>query len=322
MGGGRGGRAIVFRGALSTRPRLLFTALGLLSPGMLWLVLLLAVPSFLMLGLAFATRGPFGEIIFWEPGADGQVVWQLTLQNFKKLAGYGIMGWSADYLWIFYRTLVMATLTTFFTIIVAYAMAFFIAARAPRWRYGWLILVTIPLCTNLVIRTYGWQLVLAPELPLARLAAWLHLIDEGMALHPSSFAMYLGMISSSLPFAVLPLYTNVERLDWSIVEAAKDLYASPWMTFRHAILPQTTPGLTVATILTFIPAMGVMVIPEMLGGGKNLLIGNLIQQQFMSARNYPLGAAISFGLILLTFLGLHLHRRLTRSDPSRGGNWL
>ena len=191
----------------------------------------------------------------------------------------------------------------------AYPLAFFIATRPTRTRYLWLALVVIPLCTNLVIRTYAWMLLMSQQMPLAKLAVQLRWIPPDTGLYPSSGAVYVGMISSFLPFAVLPLYTSVERLDWSIVEAASDLYADRFRVFVHGILPQTLPGLTVAIILTFIPAMGVFVVSDLLGGAKYMLVGNLIQQQFGSSRDWPFGAAISLGLMLLTLAGLFVMRR-------------
>ncbi|MBI1783626.1 ABC transporter permease, partial [Candidatus Sumerlaeota bacterium] len=159
-------------------------------------------------------------------------------------------------------------------------------------------------CTNMVIRTYAWQLILSNQLWPARLAAHLGWIPEGTSLYPSAFAVYLGMIANSLPFAVLPLYTSVERMDWSLAEAARDLYAGRRRVFLHAILPQTLPGLTTAIILTFIPALGIFVIPDLLGGSKYMLVGNLIQQQFGSSRDWPFGAAVSLGLMALTLAGM------------------
>ena len=117
------------------------------------------------------------------------------------------------------------------------------------------------------------------------------------------------MVTSYLPFTVLPIYTNIERMDWSIVESAQDLYASRWRIFTQAILPQTLPGLSVALILTFIPALGSFVVPDLLGGAKFMLLGNLIQQEFNAARDWPFGAAVSFGLMLLTLAGLFALRR-------------
>jgi spermidine/putrescine transport system permease protein len=149
----------------------------------------------------------------------------------------------------------------------------------------------------------------SPDLPLAKLASSLHLVEAGSALYPSAFAVYLGMLSAFLPFVVLPLYSSVERMDMSLLEAAQDLYASRFRVFIHAILPQTLPGLTVSVILTFVPAMGMFVVPDILGGGKFLMVGNLIQQQFGSSRDWPYGAALSLVLVLLTLVGLRFYRR-------------
>ncbi len=305
---------LVWYGQWTTRRRLLMRGWGCLGGGMLWLGLFLVLPCLMLVALAFATRGPYGEVIFAERGPDGHLVWRLTLDHFRKLAGFGVLGWSADYLWILLRTLWMAGLTTLACVLLAYPIAFFLAARSTRWRYFWLVLVVVPLCTNLVIRTYAWQLIFAPQWPAARLAAWLGLIAQGDAIYPGRLAVYIGMVTSGLPFAVLPIYTNVERLDWSLVEAAQDLYGSSWRVLRHAILPQTWPGLAVALIITFIPAMGVFLVPDLLGGAKQMYLGSLIQQQFGPSRNFPLGAAISLVLVLLTLGGL----RLFQSRGQRG----
>lgn len=261
----------------------------------LWLIALLIIPMTALVVVSFASRGTYGEI-----------VWQFSVNNFRRLAGYGYFEWTPDYLLILARSVWVALITTLFSIVLSYPLAFYIASRPAKSRYLWLALVIIPLCTNLVIRTYAWMLILAQQMPPAWIAQKLGLIGPEEALYPSPFAVYLGMISSFLPFATLPLYTSVERLDWSIIEAAQDLYASKWGVFWHAILPQTMPGLTVATVLTFIPAMGMFVVPDILGGAKYMLVGNLIQQQFGSSRDWPFGAAVSLGLMTLTLIGLFI----------------
>lgn len=265
------------------------------------------LPSIALVAVAFAQRGAYGE-----------VSWHFTMRNFHRLLGYGLFGWSADYLLILLRSVWIAFLTTVFGVLLSYPLAFFIASRKDRARYFWLALVIVPFCTNLVIRTYAWQLFLSNQMPLARLAHQLGWLPDDMALYPGSVGVYLGMVSSFLPFAALPLYTSVERLDWSVVEAAQDLYASRWRIFLHAILPQTIPGLTVAIILTFIPAMGVFVVPDLLGGAKQMLVGSLIQQQFGASRDWPFGAAISMALMALTLIGLFLLRRSGYNEPAGG----
>jgi spermidine/putrescine transport system permease protein len=161
----------------------------------------------------------------------------------------------------------------------------------------------------MVIRTYSWLLILAPELPFAKLAGFLGILPEGSPLYPNAFAVYIGMVSMFLPFVALPLYASVERLDWTLVEAAQDLYASKIRVFTQTILPQTLPGLSVGIVLTFVPAMGMFVVPDMLGGAKYMLVGNLIQQQFGTSRDWPFGSAVSMGLMALTMISLYLYRR-------------
>ncbi len=292
---------IIWHGRLTTPRRLLATGAACAGGGLLWLVFFLVLPSLLVGGLAFAGRDPYG-----------QVEWDFTLGNFQRLLGFGALGWSPNHFYIFARSAWLALVVTALSIALAYPLAFFMAGMGRRLRVVALALAAIPLCTNLIIRTYAWELLLSPQLPPAQLAAWLGLIDPEEALYPGALGVYLGMISYSLPFAVLPLYTNVERLDWSLVEAARDLYAPGWRVFFWVILPQTLPGLSAAAILTFVPALGMFVISDRLGGASFMLVGNLIQQQFSASRDYPFGAAISLVLILLTLGGLYRYRRQKR----------
>lgn len=290
--------AVIWYGHLTSRLRLRAVGTALCVLGVAWLMIFLVLPCLVLIALAFAQRTAYGD-----------VEWAFTVENFTRLAGWGVFGWSADYLRIFGRSVVVATITSILCIVLAYPLAFFIAARPPRTRYLWLMLVIIPLCTNLVIRTYAWMLIFAPQLPFARAAAWLGWIEPGAGLYPSVFAVYVGMLTSACPFAVLPIYANVERMDWSLIDAAKDLYSSRLRIITHAILPQTLPGLYVAVILTFVPAMGMFVVPDLLGGAKYMLVGNLIQQQFDVSRDKPFGAAISAVLVALTLLSLFFVRR-------------
>jgi spermidine/putrescine transport system permease protein len=291
-------RLLVWYGELATTRRLTARGLLLLAVPLVWILVLLVAPLAAMVAWAFAARGPAGE-----------VVWVLGLDNFRRLAGWDAFGWTGSYLVILANTLVISTVTTLITIALAYPLAFFIARRSRRTRYLWLALVIVPFCTNLVIRTYAWMQLLGSQMPLARAAQALGLVQPGAGLYPSTFALYLGMVTNSLPFAVLPLYTNVERLDWAIVEASRDLYSGPLRVFAHAILPQTLPGLVAAVILTFIPDMGAFVIPDLLGGGKTWMLGNLIQHQFGVSRDFPFGSAVSLVLTLLTLVGMRILRR-------------
>ena len=286
-------RSFINHGHLTTPINATWRAVLLSGGALSWLILFLVLPGLLVGVLAFASRGDYG-----------QLVWSFTTDNFTRLAGWGIFGWSADYLIILARSLWQAALCTSLALLLAFPLAFVIAVQKPRWRYLLLALVTIPFCTNLVIRTYGWVLLFSNNLPPAQFAQWLGWIEPGAGIAPSAFAVIIGMVNAVLPFAILPLYPSVERLDWSLVEAARDNYAGKWRTFRHAIMPQVWPGLSAAFILTFIPAIGMFVVSDLLGGAKYMLVGNLIQQQFGASRDWPFGAAICLVLILLTLLGL------------------
>ena len=297
---------IIWYGELTSVRSLLKRGLLFLSPGIAWLLVFLVLPGLVLVAVSFASRGSYGELI-----------WSFSFENYSRLAGFGMFGWTADYLTIVWRSIVVAFFTSLISVLLSYPLCFFIAARPERTRFLWLTMLIIPFWTNMVIRSYSWFLILAPELPFAKFAAMLGIIPEGSPLYPSILAVYLGMVSLYLPFVALPLYSSVEKLDWSLVEAAQDLYASRSRIFLHAILPQTLPGLSVGIILTFVPAMGMFVVPDLLGGAKYMLIGNLIQQQFSTSRDWPFGAAISMGLMVLTMGSLYFYRK-----KSRGGTIL
>lgn len=286
-------RIIIVDGKPTTRLRVWLSGLGLVSTGFLWLFCFLVGPLMALAILAFASRGDYGEVI-----------WNFTTDNFWRMMGYDLFGWSSNNLLIIIRSLMLAGCTTFLCLLLGFPLAFWIASRPQRWRPLLIAMVMIPACINLVIRTYAWQLILGNQAPPAQFAQWCGFIPLNTALYPSSGAVYLGMISAMLPFAVLPLYTSVERVDWSVVEASRDLYGGSWRTFRHGILSQTTPGLIAATILTLIPSLGMFVVSDLLGGSKYMLIGNLIQQQFGAAADWPFGAMLGLGLIIASLVSL------------------
>jgi spermidine/putrescine transport system permease protein len=271
---------------------------SLMGPGIVWLLIFLAVPAACLIILSLARRGGFGEI-----------EWIFSLDNYKRLAGYGLFGWSPDYLIILGRSLTVGFITTILCLLLAYPLTFYIATRPPKIRTWLLFLLMVPFWTNVVVRTYAWQLILSPQLPPAQIAAFFGFIKPGTPLFPGFLATYLGMVSTFLPFMALPLYSSVERLNWELLEAARDLYASRVQVFTQAILPQTRPGLTVGVIVTFVPAMAMFVVTDLLGGSRYMLIGNLIQQQFGQSRDWPFGAALCLALMLLTMIGLMLYRR-------------
>lgn len=292
---------LVWYGELTTQRNLARRGLGFLGAGILWLLVFLVLPGLVLILVSFITRGGYG-----------QLVWNFTFENYKRFLGFSVFGWTMDYIIIMWRSVWVAFMSTLICVILSYPLAFFICSRPEKKRYIWLTLIIVPFWTNMVIRTYAWLLILAPEMPLAKLASFMKLIPPETPLYPSAFAVYMGMVSIFLPFVTLPLYSSVERLDWSLVEAAQDLYASKLRIFMQAILPQTLPGLTVGVILTFVPTMGMFVVPNLLGGSKYMLVGNLIQQQFGTSRDWPFGSAISMALMVLTMVSLQLYRRRSK----------
>ncbi len=288
--------AIAFRGEVATPRSLLRRALGLAAPALAWILVFLIAPLCLVLAVAFCGRGDYG-----------QIEWRFTLDNLGRALGFAANGFSDVNLRIAARTLWLSAGTTAVCLALAFALSLVIATRRPGLRALLLAAVMIPFGTNLVIRTYGWQLLLAGKGPLAPIAVALGLSEPGLSLYPSPLAVWIGMIAALAPFAVAPLYAVVERLDWSLVEAARDLNAGRWRVLRHAVLPQIAPGLTAAAVLTFIPALGMFVVSDLLGGAKHMLIGNLVQQQL--ARDWPYGAALGLWLIVATLAALALARR-------------
>jgi spermidine/putrescine transport system permease protein len=269
------------------------------GPGVAWIVIFLLLPLLAIVAMSFLGRGAYG-----------QVQWSFTLSNFKRLAGFGAFGFDPLYLRVMLRSLWLALGTVALCAAASFPLAFFIAGLPRQPKQVALMLVVIPFWTNLLVRTYAWQIVLSGRGWLARAAGVLGLIGPGEALFPSAFAVFIGMTCDYLPFMVLPLYASVEKIDWTIAEAASDLGASPRQVFRHALLPQVMPGFVAGAILVFVPATGQFVIPDLLGGAKTVLLGNAIQQQFGSSRDWPFGSAIACVSMVLVLAGLWLYARV------------
>lgn len=281
-----------------TRSRELLRSAMTSGPGILWVCTFLLAPLLAVAAIAFLTRGPYGEV-----GSP------ITLQNFRRLLGFGLFGFDPLYPVIILRSLALAAGTTVACVVAAFPLAFFIAALPARFKNVALTLVIVPFWTNLLIRTYAWQILLGPEGAITRVAASVGIIRSGEPLYPGLFAISLGMLCAYLPFLVLPLYTAIEKLDWSIAEAAMDLGADGPRVFRHAILPQVAPGLVAGVILVFIPATGQFVIPDLLGGAKTALLGNAIQQQFGPSRDWPFGSALALVGMAVVMIGLWIYAR-------------
>lgn len=276
----------IHEGRATTRGSMIRSGLLLSLPALSWLGAFLALPTAALAVLAFARRGSYGS-----------VEWVFSLDNFRRILGWGLFGWSSDNLQILVRSGVFAALTTLLCLALALPMSFWVVDRSKRSRLVLLALVTAPSCVNLVIRTYAWMLLLGSQSPPLRLLRLAGLVGADTSLYPGAAAVQLGMVSCMLPFAVLPLYASVERLNWSLVEVARDLYAGSLRTFRHGILPQIFPGLVASVVMTAIPSLGMFVVSDLLGGARTMLVGNLVQQQFGMASDWPFGAMA--GLVLV-----------------------
>ena len=273
-------------------------ALAGLLPGLTWLSLFFFLPLALILAASFLSRSDLGEIS--RP---------FTLENYQRLAGFGVFGFDPLYPQIILRSLGLGAATAAGCVLAAMPLAFFIARLPRRWKPVGLTLVVIPFWTNLLIRTYAWQILLAADGWITQGLAAVGLLPAGAALYPGTSAVLLAMVCDYLPFLVLPLYASVEKLDWSLAEAAADLGADRIRVFWHALLPQLRPGLVAGVILVFLPASGQFVIPDLLGGGRTFLLGNAVQQQFGSSLDWPFGSAIAALGLATVLVGLWVQSR-------------
>lgn len=281
---------------------------------------LLVAPALVV--LAFAASGPLLIVLvysFLTPGDYGGVVWSFSTEGWFKVVFHrdifdDTLGLADAHLSILWRSVQLSFLTTLLTFFFGFPTAYFIATRPAKNRELWLFLITIPFWTNLLIRTFAIMEVIRAEGLINQLLLGLSIIEEPIQMLYTDFAILLGMTYVYLPLMVLPLYASMEKLDFRLVEAAYDLYATRFQALRRVIIPAVKPGIIAGAILVFIPSLGAYVTPRVLGGGKNLMLGNLIELQFGQGRNWPLGAALSITLLLIVMVALITYVRNT-SDP-------
>ena len=227
--------------------------------------------------------------------------------------------WADAHLSIFARTVLLSVLATALTLVLGFPTAWFIATRPKRDRSFWLFLITVPFWCNLLVRTFAIMELIRNEGVINSLLRWAGLIEQPIQMLYTDFAVGLGMAYVYLPLMVLPLYASIEKLDFRLIEAAYDLYATPWRALTRVILPLVRPGVVAGSILVFIPALGAYVVPRILGGGKRMMISNLIDLQFGQGRNWPLGASLSLLLMLIVTAALLIYVRQTgREAPGHG----
>ena len=275
---------------LRRRPAL--AAWLLLAPAALWLILFFILPLLIVIVYSFLGRGTYGGVI-----------WEFTLENVQRV-------FDKLYLHTFFRSSYIALLTTIICLILGYPLAYFIATRPKERRNTLLLALMIPFWTNFLIRTYAWLTLLRTNTGLINVGLMsAGLIKDPLPLFGNDFAIVLGLVYGWLPDMVLPIYAALERLDHSLLEAANDLYAPPASAFWRVTWPLSLPGVVAGSMLVFIPSLGAFVTPAILGGGKSLMIGNIISNQFLAAHDWPFGAALSTLMMALMLFATIIYFR-------------
>jgi spermidine/putrescine transport system permease protein len=269
--------------------------LGLLSPSLLWLGIFFVLPFVIIVIYSFLTRG-----------TTGNVVWRFNIQNYIRLFSDSI------YLQVFARSVWIGFLTTLGCLLLGYPLALFIVQRTPRWRTILILLILIPFWTNFLVRTYAWMVILNNNGLINTVLRGLGIGE--LTLINTEGAVLLGLLYGELPFMVLPIYASLDRFDFTLLEAAQDLGANRWRSFVRVMLPLTMPGIVAGSVLVFIPTVGQFVVSDLLGGAKVALLGNLLQQQFKAAQNWPFGSAIAIICMVVLVVGVMVYLRTTTEE--------
>ena len=275
----------------------------LCTPALIVLAVGASGPLLIMLIYSFLKAGPYGGVI-WESSIEGWFGVFLKRDIFD-----GTISIATAHLSILWRSVNLSVQSTLLALVLGFPTAYFIATRPPQTRNLWLFLITIPFWTNLLIRTFAIMQVIRDQGIINNLLIGWGLIESPIEMLYTDFAIMLGMTYVYLPLMVLPLYASIEKLDFRLVEAAYDLYATRLKVLWRVIIPLVRPGIVAGSILVFIPSLGAYVTPRVLGGGKHLMLGNLIELQFGQGRNWPLGAALSIFLLVVVMGALLIYVR-------------
>lgn len=257
--------------------------------------------------------GPLAIMIvtsFLAPGLYGGVEWTWYPHNYGRILGFAdpmFEDFDPIYIAIFLRSLKIAAMTVVATLLVCYPAAFCISRLSDRWKNFCLFLITLPFFTSLIVRLFIWVLILRPTGLVNEVLLGTGVVARPLDLIYTDGAIILGMVYVFIPFMFMPVYASVEKLDWTLVRASLDLGAGPIRTFLRIILPLTAPGIAGGAVIVFIPALGNFVVPAILGGAKVMMLGNLIEQQFLAARNWPFGAALAMMVMTVMLVLLFIH---------------
>ena len=263
-----------------------------------WLLLFFAIPFVIVLKIAFSTTvlgiPPYAPLIEWT--GDQALAIRLNLANFAFLLS------DALYVNAYLYSVKVAGISTLLCLLLGYPMAYGIARASPAWRNVLLMMVILPFWTSFLLRVYAWIGILRTDGLLNDLLLMLRIIDEPLVMLQTDFAVYIGIVYSYLPFMVMPLYANLEKMDLTLLEAAADLGCRPWKAFLRITLPLSVAGIVAGSMLVFIPAVGEFVIPELLGGPDQLMIGRVLWNEFFNNRDWPVASAVAVAMLVLLVL--------------------
>ena len=267
-----------------------------LVPTYVIMICFLIIPIFIVIAVSFATKGPYGGFEY-----------TFSTESYQQLLfnkGWDDeMEFNPQYLIVIGRTALLSLLTTFICLLISFPVAYYIAQQRGSTRTLLLYLITLPFWVSMIVRVYAWMIILGNDGVIDKTVQLFGFPSTGTFLYTNS-AMLVGLVYSYIPLMILPIYASIEKLDGTLIEAAHDLYGDRWVTLRRVILPAVQAGVISGSILVFVPCLGSVLEPVLLGGGKQLMMGNLIALQFGSARNWPLGSAIAVVLLALVLIVL------------------
>ena len=269
------------------------SSLLLSAPLIAWTMLFVGVTIGYIIVLSFLKRSPDGFGVLPE----------FTLENYGKLL-------NENYARVFWNTLKLGVETTLLCVLIGYPFGYAMGKASRKWRTILMLLVIVPFWTNALIRIYGWRILLAGNGPVNVLLVSLGIVDKPLKLLNTHGAVVLGMVYALLPFMILPVYTSVEKMDWSLVDAGHDLGANAMTVFRTVTLPITASGLLTGSVLVFVPSLALFFMSDLMGGPSDILIGNLVNDQLLKSRDWPFAAALSVVLLVLTGLIMFVYRKL------------
>ncbi len=281
-------------------------------PALLIIALFGIVPLLIVVVYSFLEAGPYGGVV-WHFSTDAYVNFIFQQDIFS-----GALTFAPAFLLIYLRSFLFAAATTVVCLLLGFPTAYFMATRPQHQRNWWVLLITIPFWSNLLVRTLAIMFIIRDEGLINSILMGLHIIDHPIMMLYTNFAILLGLLYAFLPFMVLPLYASLEKLDFRLVEAAYDLYATRRRVLWRVVIPASLPGIVAGCLLVFIPTLGAYVTPLILGGGTHLMIGDLIAQQFGSGRNWPLGSSQALILMAAVLVALFVYVRTTTGRKTDG----